>query len=75
MTFIGPDKEILFALNFNYFRTHSFKHVFECSKEPSRRDGFFEYPQHVLWMKNKENNFPIRNLIWRSAVTLIRLCN
>ena len=38
---------------------------FVCSKEPFHRDGSFEYPQHMFWMRNKENNFPIRTLIWR----------
>ena len=38
---------------------------FGCSKELSHRDGSFEYPQHMFWMRNKENNFPIRTLIWR----------
>ena len=38
---------------------------FVCSKEPSHWDGSFEYPQHMFWMRNKENNFPIRTLIWR----------
>ena len=40
---------------------------FGCSKEPSHRDGSFEYPQHMFWMRNKENNFPIHTLIWRPA--------
>ena len=25
---------------------------------------FFEYPQHMFWMRNKENSFPICTLIW-----------
>ena len=25
----------------------------------------FEYPQHMFWMRNKENRFPMRILIWR----------
>ena len=29
-----------------------------CSKEPSQRDGSFEYPQHKYWMRNKEINIP-----------------
>ena len=40
---------------------------FGCSKEPSHWEGSFEYPQHMFWMRNKENNFPIRTLIWRPA--------
>ena len=30
---------------------------FGCSKEPSHRDGPFEYPQHMFWLRNKKNNF------------------
>ena len=38
---------------------------FGCSKEPSHRDGSFEYPKHMFWLRNKNNNFQIRTLIWR----------
>ena len=37
---------------------------FGCSKEPSHRDGSFEYPQHMFWLRNKKNNFQLRTLIW-----------
>ena len=58
--------------------THQFKHVFWvlkrtvslrwwCSKEPSIWDGSFEHPQHMFWLKNKKNNFPVHTLIWRPA--------
>ena len=30
---------------------------FRCSKEPSHRDGSFEYPQHMFWLRNKKKNF------------------
>ena len=30
---------------------------FVCSKEPSHRDGSFEYPQHMLLLRNKKINF------------------
>ena len=30
---------------------------FGCSKEPSHRDGSFEYPQHMFWLRNKKNSF------------------
>ena len=30
---------------------------FVCSKEPSHRDGSFEYPHHMFWLRNKETNF------------------
>ena len=36
-----------------------------CSKEPSHQDSFFEYPQQMFWMRNKDNSFPISTLIWR----------
>ena len=39
---------------------------FGCSKEPSRCDGSFKYPQHMFWMRLKEINFQIRTLIRRA---------
>ena len=30
-------------------------------------EGSFEYPQHMFWMRNKENSFSRRTLIWRPA--------
>ena len=38
---------------------------FGRSKESSHLDGSFEYPQHMFCLRNKENSFPIRTLIWR----------
>ena len=38
---------------------------FGCSKEPSHRDGSFEYPQHMFWLRNKKDNFPVCMLIRR----------
>ena len=43
----------------------NFNMCFGCSKAPSHWDGAFEYPKHMFWMRNKENNFPIHTLIWR----------
>ena len=43
---------------------------FGCSKEPSHRDGSFEYPQHMFWLRNKEYNFLLRTIIWGPAPTL-----
>ena len=37
---------------------------FGCSKEQSHRDGAFEYPQHMFWLRNKKNNFQLHTLIW-----------
>ena len=36
-----------------------------CSKKPSHRDGSFEYPQHIFWLRNKKNIFQLHTLIWR----------
>ena len=30
---------------------------FGCSKEPSHRDGSFEYPQHMFWLRNIKSYF------------------
>ena len=40
---------------------------FGCSKEPSHRDGSFEYPQHMFWLRNKKNKFQLHTLIWEPA--------
>ena len=46
---------------------------FGCSKELSHCDGTFEYPQHMFWMRNKENSYPIHTLIWRpDEMTLLK---
>ena len=28
----------------------------------------FGYPQHMFWLRNKKNNFPLRTLIWGPAI-------
>ena len=47
------------------FFSISLNMCFGCSKEPSHRDGSFEYPQHMFWMGNKDNGFTICTLIGR----------
>ena len=44
---------------------------FGCSKQ------LIEYPQHIFWMRNKENRFPIHSLIWRPvrAIDINKLVN
>ena len=32
---------------------------FVCLKEPSHRDGAFEYPQHMFWLRNENNDFQL----------------
>ena len=45
---------------------------FGYSKELSHRDGSFEYPQHMFWLRNKKNNFQLRTLIWGPADVFIK---
>ena len=61
---MGPVKQIFLALNCNYYLTHSLNICFGCPKEPSHRDGSFEYPQHMFWLRNKKYNFLLHTLIW-----------
>ena len=48
---------------------------FGCSKEVSHRDGSFEYPQHMFWLRNKKNSFQLCTLIWRSAKACLENVN
>ena len=41
------------------FLSISLSMCFGCSKEPSHREGSFEYPQHMFWLSNKKNNFQL----------------
>ena len=38
----------------NIFLSISFNISFGCSKEPSHRDGSYEYPQHMFWLRSKK---------------------
>ena len=48
---------------------------FGCSKEPSHRNGSFEYPQHMFWLRNQENTFQVRTatkiFIWHRYLSCI----
>ena len=46
---------------------------FGCSKEPSHRDGSFEYPQHMFWMKIRKKYFQVRSVIWGPEYTTFLL--
>ena len=55
--------EPLHSLNYNHeisikllFMYNSLNVSFGCSKEPSHRDGSFEYPQHILLLRYKKIN-------------------
>ena len=41
----------------NIFLPISFNSRFWCLKELSPRDGSFEYPQHMFWMRNKHKKY------------------
>ena len=53
-------------------RTHEVKTVYPPQtkfwgyKEPSlsHRDGSFEYPHHMFWLRNKKSNICLHTLIW-----------
>ena len=49
------------------FLSTSLNMCFGCSKEPSHRDGSFEYSQHMFWLRNKKNTFQLRTLVWGPA--------
>ena len=46
----------------NIFLPMIFSICFGCSKEPSQREGSFEYPQHMFWSRNKEISFLLHTL-------------
>ena len=48
----GLDKNKI-NIKLNIFLPINLSICFECSKEPSHRDGPFEYPQHMFWLRNK----------------------
>ena len=45
-----------------------------CSKEPYR-DGSFEHPQHMFWLRIMKINLEFLPLIWRSEIGVIIVCN
>ena len=44
-----------------------------CSKEPSHRDGSFEYPQHMFWLRNKKLIFSYAPLSGGLPLTFLPL--
>ena len=53
---------LLVAIFVNIFLPISLNMCFGCSKEQSHRDGYFEYPQHMFWLRNKKINFLLHTL-------------
>ena len=56
------------SVNCNNFLAHHLKHVFWVLKRTGSLKLSFEHPQHMFWMRNKENSFPKHTLIWRPVV-------
>ena len=46
----------------NKFFPINFNICFWRSKEPSHRDGSFEYPKHMFWLRNKKIKYSLRTL-------------
>ena len=63
--YIGPEWQKNQHTIVNMSLPISFNMLFGCSKEPSNRDGSFEYQQHMFCFRKKKINFQIRTLIWR----------
>ena len=58
----------LFWHNFFFSISIRINMCFGYLKEPSHRDGSFDYPQHMLWLSNMKNNIPLTIMqpyIWR----------
>ena len=58
---------MLLRLKFGLFLAIRLTVCFVCSKEPSHRDGSFEYPQHMVLMRNKKinlNRIPDNQTFW-----------
>ena len=53
------------------FLSISLNMCFGCSKELSHRDGSFGYPQHMFWLRNKNNNFQLHTLTLGPVTTFI----
>ena len=70
---IGPVKQKKYHKIVIFFLPMSLNICFGCSKEPSHRDGPFEYPQHMFWLRNKKNNFQVHTLIWGPGIHLLIL--
>ena len=59
---MGLDKQIFQSKIVNIFLPIILSICFGCLKEPSHRDGSFEYPQHMFRLRNKKIFFLVRTL-------------
>ena len=71
---LGPVKQNYFERKIaNIFLSIAFNMCFGCSEEPSHRDGSFEYPQHMFWLRNKKINFQLCTLVWGPDMCMMLL--
>ena len=58
---LGITGRQIFSVNIilNNFLPICFNICFGCSKELSHRDGSFEYPQHMFWLRNMKVSFSL----------------
>ena len=68
MYIIGPVKQKKKRKIVIIFLPTSLNMCFGCSKVPSHRDGSFEYPQHMFWLRNKKKKL-LRTLIWGPGIS------
>ena len=69
--FIGQEKQIEHKI-VNIFLPIIFNICCGFSKEPSQWDGSFDYPQHMLWMKNKKKKESLlHTLIYNPVLNMI----
>ena len=57
----------------NIFLSVGYNICFGCSKEPSHRDGSFEYQQHMFWLRNEKivfnYTFISKGLVWKRTIS------
>ena len=60
---IGPVKQKCLRKMVIIFLSISLNICFGCWKEPSHRDGSFEHPHYMFWLRNKKSDFLVRTPI------------
>ena len=55
----------------NIFLSVSLTFVFDALKNHPNETGFFEYPQHMFWLKNEKNNFQVLNYYREAEIITI----
>ena len=59
-----------------FFLSISLDIYFGCSKEPSHREGSFEYPQHMVCLRNeKKNNYALLSRGLNGSDKPVKMCS